>query len=328
VPNTVLHPLGPYSSDKALYKQIFKAQHPIARHADDPVGLPDPTLWMWTGPWMVQPRQVITTSGRQVQSRALEEEDGWFYAFDWPSEFHPDPRRFYSNVRRRKWERSMRELTALEFFQRFVAQGFSKESLQKACESPGCISSDGKINFPLVLSALTHAAATKGHGTASSPLASLGGTTGVFKTDTATSLDENAKDLDSNQLWLETLAKSCQIMNLSYDMILNARLTMFLKHFMDSAPPSSKQKSGGGPEPLWVLGKCGQNKDHSSPKLTARGAVMFRSLFTDMSCTSLIFDGDENGTDTFVTHILKLVMENHHDLCSSALTVLRRELSE
>jgi hypothetical protein len=332
LPNTVLHPLGPYSSQNPVFTQVFKAQYPIDRNAMDPAGLIDPTLWMWTGAWSIQVVQTIASKGQQDKSTRALDEEGWFYAFDWPAEFHPEPKNFYSYVRKRKWERTMREFTALEFFERAIAEGFSKEALQDACVSPGCISATGKIDFSSILSTL--AAPTKNCMEFESDTLLTCADDSLRKA-AEVAVNDKIKSADSQQLWLETLTKSCRIVNISYDVVLNARMTVFFKHFFDSPPPLHKNASvcssasaSGDKEPLWHLKRT--SKNCVAPTLSPRGVVMFRALFTDLSCTKLIFDGneDEDAGQTYISHIIKLVMENHHDLCGSALTVLRRELSE
>jgi hypothetical protein len=287
---------------------------------------------MWTGDWQIQTTQTITTKGQEVTATALDEE-GWFYAFDWPTEFRPEAKNFYSYVRKRKWQRTRRKFTAVEFFERAVKLGCSKEAVHDACMSPGCISPAREINFGVVLSALGMSA-TKG-GTGSEPhLADsekLSSADDILRKAAQVAVNDRIKNNDSHLLLMETLAKSCRMKNLCYDIILNARMTVFFKHFSNVPPPARQKKamcSGSAEEecPLWYLVDNGKN--NVVPSLSPRGVDVFRGLFTELSCTKLIFDDDEAASQSYIPHIIKLVMENHHELCGCALTVLRRELSK
>ena len=315
VPNSSLHSVGPYDSENPVLKKIFTIQHPIKDNVSDSTGLPDPVLWVWVDDWEVQMSQTRAIDGKEVACQA-EDEAGWFYAFGWAANFYPKQTNFKSYVRRRRWQRTRREVTAKEFFEKEVQAGCSKEALHDACQSRGCIDSNGKIDFSKVLSAISRFSLnnrkTRGN---DDPLAN-----DYVTIEKKVKIDTR----DPHEIWLEALVKSCLITDMVYDILLNARMTVFLKHFLSTIP--MEKSSGKSENVLWYLDDSDKRNVH--PTLTRHGKDIFKKLFTDISCSKLITGKNRMGMDQYIRCIINLIMEEHHDLCGSALTVLRRELSE
>lgn len=79
-----------------------------------------------------------------------EDPDGWFYSLDWMYEFSPQ-KTLTSNVRRRRWERTCREKTAMEFIDELLDKGFSSQTILKVLFTNRNISGDGILDFKKVI---------------------------------------------------------------------------------------------------------------------------------------------------------------------------------
>lgn len=317
LPNTVLHPLGPYSSGNPIFTKTFKSQYSIHQHVNDPGGLPDDMSWMWTGDWQIQEQQTVTIKGEEVLTRALDQ-DGWFYAFDWSAEFHPDKKNFLSYVRRRKWERLRRTRTAIEFFELLVKKGFNKELLNNACSISGCVSSTGKIDFGQVLSYL-ESASRRNATPVTKEVLRVPTNNDNFERAAEENRHRSSTDLQAHQLWMDCLARSCCIINTAYNIIANTRLTKFINYLKGATPPTRDSSLEQGDEQIWRLDV------NNMAVLTPHGSSVMQSMFNEISCSRFAFNDTPNAEELFTSHVIKLVMEDNHFLCDSALTVLRRE---
>jgi hypothetical protein len=142
----VLSTRGPFSTPYKDLLLIFNRKHTIDQNPDDPGGLPYET-WKWLDDWTIQTvdKKDITKNEDFMRS---EDSEGWFYAVDWMYEFSPQ-KVLVSNVRKRRWERTCREKTAIEFIDELIAQGYPQQTLMKICTNKN-VSGDGIFDFKKV----------------------------------------------------------------------------------------------------------------------------------------------------------------------------------
>jgi hypothetical protein len=139
----VLSTRGPFSTPYKDLLLIFNRKHTVDQNPNDPEGLPDAT-WKWLDDWTIQTTEKKTNSQKEEYMRS-EDSEGWFYAVDWMYEFSPQ-KVLVSNVRKRRWERTCRQKTAMEFIDELIAQGYPQQTLMKVCTNRN-VSGDGIFDF-------------------------------------------------------------------------------------------------------------------------------------------------------------------------------------
>jgi hypothetical protein len=160
----VLSTRGPFSSPHKDLLLVFNRKHTIDENPDDPGGLPDSFTWKWLDDWTIQtlekkensssittiPSSSPSTSFPNEEYMRAEDSEGWFYALDWTYEFSPQKGLVTSNVRKRRWERTCREKTAIEFIDELLDKGHTNQSLMQVLSTNRNISGDGVFDFKKV----------------------------------------------------------------------------------------------------------------------------------------------------------------------------------
>lgn len=141
-PESFLNPVGTYSSPNKALATRFSFHNSIEAARGDEGGLPNSYEWVWTEDWTIQHVQHLTSD---QPTRSLD--NGWFYAVNWPHTFYPESQSRLHFVRKREWERDRRQKTALEFVDDVMDSGFSKDAVYRALSKPGCMTSEGVMNF-------------------------------------------------------------------------------------------------------------------------------------------------------------------------------------
>ena len=135
--------MGTYSSPNSLLSQRFSFFNSIEDARNDAGGLPNNYAWVWAEDWTIQ--HVLSINGDDTRSN----DNGWFYAVNWPHQFHPEPLPLHF-VRKRLWERDRRLKSAVEFVDGVMDGGYSKDDVYRALSKPGNISRDGVMDFDKV----------------------------------------------------------------------------------------------------------------------------------------------------------------------------------
>lgn len=151
---TTLSSRGPFSpSDtlKGIFSHSFTPEMAIA--TNDNRGLVS-SKWKWLDEWHIQP-----TISFQGVRKTSKDPDGWFYAINWPNEFYPE-KFLTGNVRRRRWERTQREMSGMEIINDLLSLPGSSPSLVMKVLKNGNITNSGEIMFDKVIQEVKLAAAS------------------------------------------------------------------------------------------------------------------------------------------------------------------------
>ena len=150
----VLSTRGPFSSPYKDLLLVFNRKHTIDENPDDAGGLPDSFTWKWLDDWTIQTMEkkeniLSSSSASSEEYMRATDSEGWFYALDWMYEFSPQ-KGLTSNVRKRRWERTCREKTALEFIDALLDKGYTIQRLMEVLSTNRNISGDGVFDFKKV----------------------------------------------------------------------------------------------------------------------------------------------------------------------------------